>query len=56
MGALEQGGDHPAGSRGVRMGCMLGFFEPFTFFQIGRKPWAFAGPVALIYVFVKTIK
>ena len=31
---------------GVRMGRMLGFFESFTFFRIGRRPWAFAGPVA----------
>ena len=26
--------------RGVRMGRMLGFFESFPFFQIGRRPWA----------------
>ena len=42
-GALERGGDHPAGPRGVRMGrtaCVgrvLGFFESFPFFQIGRR-------------------
>ena len=42
-GALERGGDHPAGPRGVRMGRtayvgrVLGFFESFPFFQIGRK-------------------
>ena len=42
-GALERGGDHPAGLRGVRMGrtayvgCVLGFFESFPFFQIGRR-------------------
>ena len=43
QGALERGGDHPAGSRGVRMGRtayvgrVLGFFESFPFFQIGRR-------------------
>jgi len=52
MGALERGGDRPAGPRGVRMGRMLGFFEPFTFFQTGRRPWAFVGPVALTCVYV----
>jgi len=52
MGALERGGDRPAGPRGVRMGRMLGFFESFTFFQIERRPWAFVGPVALIHVCV----
>ena len=31
---------------GMRMGRMLGFFEIFPFFQIGRRPWAFMGPVA----------
>ena len=31
---------------GVRMGRMLGFFESFPFFRIGRRPWAFVGPVA----------
>ena len=31
---------------GMRMGRMLGFFESFTFFRIGRRSWAFAGPVA----------
>ena len=42
-GALERGGDHPAGPRGVRMGRtlyvgrVLGFFESFPFFQIGRR-------------------
>ena len=60
--ALEQGGDagrsrgsrwEPSseveivrGSEGVRMGRMLGFFEPFPFFQIGRRPWAFVGSIA----------
>ena len=42
-GALELGGDHPAGPRGVRMGRtasvgrMLGFFESFPLFRIGRR-------------------
>ena len=48
MGALERGGDHPAGPRGSQMGRMLGFFEFFPFFQIGRRPWAFMGPISLI--------
>ena len=52
MGALERGGDRPAGPRGVRMGRMLGFFESFLFFQIGRRLWAFVGPVALTCVFI----
>ena len=47
-GALERGGDRPAGPRRGRMGRMLGFFEFFPFFQIGRRPWAFVGPIALI--------
>ena len=51
-GALERGGDHPAGPRGVRMGRtayvgrVLGLFESFPFFQIGRRLQAFVGPVA----------
>ena len=52
MGALERGRGHPASPRGVRMGRMLGFFESFTFFQIGRRLWAFMGPVALTCVCV----
>ena len=42
-GALERDGDRPTGSRGVRMGRtvfvgrVLGFFEPFPFFRIGRR-------------------
>ena len=42
-GALERGGDPPAGSRGVRtgrteyVGRVLGFFESFPFFHIGRR-------------------
>ena len=47
---LERGGDRPAGPRGVRMGRMLGFFESFTFFQIGRRPWVFVGSVVLTCV------
>ena len=31
---------------GMRMGRMLGFFESFPFFQMGRRSWAFAGSVA----------
>ena len=51
-GALERGGGRPVGSRGVRMGRtvymgrVLGFFESFHFFQIGRRLLAFVGPVA----------
>ena len=51
-GALERGGDHPAGPRGVRtgrtayVGRVLGFFESFPFFQIRRRLQAFVGPVA----------
>ena len=51
-GTLERGGDRPAGSRGMRMGRTLGFFEFFAFFQVGRRPWAFVGPVALTGVCV----
>ena len=29
------------------MGRVLGSFESFTFFQIGRRPWAFVGLVVL---------
>ena len=28
------------------MGRMLSFFESFPFFLVGRRPWAFVGPVA----------
>ena len=45
-GALERGGNHLVVPRGVQMGRMLGFFESFPFFQIGRRPLAFVGPVA----------
>ena len=40
------------GSRGVRtsrteyVGRVLGFFESFPFFQLGRWLWGFVGPVA----------
>ena len=44
---LERGGDRSAGSRGMRMGRTLDFFESFPFFRMGRRPWAFVGPVAL---------
>ena len=37
LATLERDGDHPAGPRGVRMGRVLGFFEFFPFFQIGRR-------------------
>ena len=47
-GALKRGGDRPTHPRGVRMGRMPGFFESFPSFQIGRRPWAFVGPIALI--------
>ena len=56
-GAIERGGDHPAGSRGVLTGrteyvdYVLGFFESFSFFQIRRRLQAFLGPVAQ-YAFV----
>ena len=46
MRALERDGDHPASPRGVRMGRVLGFFESFPFFQIGRRLWAFVDSVA----------
>ena len=51
-GALERGGYRPAGSRGVRMGRtvyvgrVLGFFESFSFFRIGRRLWAFVSLIA----------
>ena len=51
-GRLERGGDRPAGQRGVRMGRVLGSFESFPFIHIGRRPWAFVGPVALTCVCV----
>ena len=56
MGAFERGGDRPAGPRGVRMDRMLSFFESFPFFQIGRSPWAFVGPVAYhVFAFFRVI-
>ena len=56
-GALERGGDHPAGPRGVRtgrtayVGRVLDFFQSFPSFQIRRGLRAFVGPVAQ-YAFV----
>ena len=44
-GTLERGGDRPAGSRGMRMGRTLGFFESFPFFWMGSRPWALVGSV-----------
>ena len=38
--------------RTASVGRVLGFFESFPFFQIGRRPWAFVGPVALTCVYV----
>ena len=37
----------PMGPRGVRIGRILGFFESSPFSQVGRRSWAFVGPVAL---------
>ena len=45
-GTLERSGDRPTGSRRtwmghtVSVGRVLGFFESFPFFQIGKTPWA----------------
>ena len=44
-GTLERGGDRPAGSRGMRMGRTLGFFESFPFFRMGSRPWTLVGSV-----------
>ena len=49
---LERGGVCSVGLRGVRMGHMLGFFESFPFFQIGRRLWVFVGLVTLTCVCV----
>ena len=38
--------------RTVSVGRVFGLLEPFSFFQIGRRPWAFVGPVALTCVCV----
>jgi len=46
-GTLERGGDRPAGSRGMRMGCTLGFFESFPFFQIWKEAVGLRGPSCL---------
>ena len=37
MGTLERGGDRPAGSRGMRIGRTLGFFESFPFLPDGKQ-------------------
>ena len=37
--------------RTAYVGRVLGFFESFPFFQLGRRLWAFVGPVAQ-YAFV----
>ena len=52
MGALERGGDHPVGPRGVRMGRVLGFFESLSFFQIGNEAVGLRGLSCLICVCV----
>ena len=44
-GTLERGDDRSVGSRGMRMGRTLGFFESFPFFQMGSRPWALVGSV-----------
>ena len=36
-GTLERGGDRPTGSRGMRMGRTLVFFESFPFLQIWKE-------------------
>src|SRR6185436_623721 len=46
-GTLERGGDRSAVSRGMRMGRMLGFFEPFPFLWMRSRPWAFVGLAVL---------
>ena len=38
--------------RTVSVGRVLGFFESFSFFRIGRRPWALAGLVALACICV----
>ena len=52
MGALERGGDRPAGLRGVWMGRVLGFFESLSFFQIGNEAVGLRGLSCLICVCV----
>ena len=46
-GTLERRGDRPAGSRGMRMGRTLGFFESFPFFQIWKEVVGLRGPSCL---------
>ena len=51
-GTLERGGNRSVGSRGawmgrsVSVGRVLGFFEFFPFFRIGRRLYVFVCPVA----------
>ena len=55
-GALERGGNRPAGSRGMGrteyVGRVLGFFESFPFFQIRRGLQAFVGQLASMRLFL----
>ena len=43
-GTLERGGDRPAGSRGMRMGRTLGFFESFPFSLDRKEAVGLCGP------------
>ena len=55
-GTLERGGDRPAGSRGMRMGHTLGFFESFRFLQIWKEAVGLRGLSRLTCVCVfKTV-
>ena len=36
----------PRAREGCEWAACWASFESFTFFQIGRRPWAFVGPVA----------
>ena len=46
-GTLEQGGDCPAGSRGMRMSRTLGFFESFPFSLDRKEAVGLHGPSCL---------
>ena len=46
-GTLERGGDRPAGSRGMRMGHTLGFFESFPFSLDRKEAVGLRGPSCL---------
>ena len=46
-GTLERGGDRSAGSRGMRMGRKLGFFESFAFFPGWKEAVDLRGPNCL---------